>query len=100
MCEKQFKTYSCRFECAHDYTTVVVAADKRGVLISTNEFYPLRSGKGDPVGPDVYVEFSSEADLETVQDIFRNCMDLHVGLQTLRRGPLKNNPLKRDYDLM
>lgn len=96
----KFKTYSCRFECSEDYTTFVVAAHKRDVLVCTSE-----ANHDNPEGyeyplPDFYVGFRSDADLETLQGILRKGPDLHVGLQTLRQVPLKDNSLERDYALV
>lgn len=87
-----FKTYSCRFECSEDYTALVVLASKVDVKVVTTELSLLN-------GMDTYVEFVSEASLEELRDILRSGQDLHVGLQTLMQCPLKNNPLKRNYDL-
>lgn len=98
--ENPFKVYSCRFEYSHDYTTFVVAASKRGVLIATSEFHLLQvAGSGGSPGPDAYVEFHAETDLETLRDILRNCQDLHVGLQTLKAAPMKDNRMERDYNI-
>lgn len=91
--------YSCRFEYSHDYTTFVVAANKRGVTISTSELHLLRIAGSGTLGPDTYVEFHAETDLETLRDILRNCQDLHVGLQTLKAAPMKDNRMERDYNI-
>ena len=95
-----FKTYSFRLECSEDYTAFVVEADKRNVKIVTTEFYLFRvEGMSGAAGPDAYAEFVSEASLEELRDVLRGVADSHVALQTLRQAPLKDNSLKRDYDL-
>lgn len=95
---EKFKVYSCRFEFSHDYTTFLVEAAKHDVVISTHEFHLLRLEDGG-AGPDAYVEFSTTADLETVRDFLRNGPDLHVGLQTLKPTPMKDNVMKRDFSI-
>lgn len=99
MNDNPFKTYSCRFEFTHDYTAFIVAADKQGVVINTSELHHLTKEGDKYPAPDVYVEFKAEAPLAVLQDVLRQGCDLHVGLQTLRPVPLKENPLDRNRDL-
>lgn len=94
-----FKTYSFRLECSEDYTAFIIAADKRNVKIVTTEFYLFRPEEGGFAGPDAYAEFVSESSLEELRDVLRSMIDSHVALQTLQQVPLKDNPLKRDYDM-
>ena len=91
--------YSCRFEYSHDFTAFVVAASNRGVTISTSELHLLKIAGSKVVGPDTYVEFHAETDLETLRDILRDCRDLHVGLQTLKPLPIKHNKMQRDLNI-
>lgn len=93
-------TYSCRFECSHDYTLFVVAASKRDVLVETSELYHVRIEKKGYHLPDIHVEFMCSANKETLLEIMRNETDLHVGLQTLRQVPLKENSLERDHTIV
>lgn len=95
----RLKIYSCRFEGSLDYTKFVVAADKCGAVIYTGELHHFGEG-AYAIGTDIYVEFRSEAELETLQDILRNGEDLHVGLQTLRQVPMRANSMESDYSLI
>lgn len=100
MNDNPFKTYSCRFEFTHDFTAFIIAADKQGVLINTSELHHFKAEGDKYPAPDVYVEFKAEAPLEILQAVLRQGTDLHVGLQTLRQVPLKDNPLDRDFSLI
>ncbi|MNZ64244.1 hypothetical protein D3C78_824110 [compost metagenome] len=97
---RNFKTYSFRLECSEDYTAFIVEAAKQEVQVVTSELSLLRMEGNQYPLPDTYVEFVSEAPLEKLRDILRNIVDSHVALQTLKQVPLKNNDLKRDYDLI
>lgn len=99
MNDNPFTTYSCRFEFTHDFTAFVIAAHKQGVQINTSELHHVKREGDKYPGPDVYVEFMAEVPLDKLQAILRGGVDLHVGLQTLRPVPLKDNPLSRDYNL-
>ncbi|MNP89120.1 hypothetical protein D3C85_15210 [compost metagenome] len=90
-------TFSCRFEFTHDYTLFVVTASKHNLVINTSELYHVRIDDRTYPLPDIHVEFMCEADLETVRNIMRTVADLHVGIQSLRQVPLKDNSLERDY---
>ena len=100
MNDDPFNTYSCRFEFTHDFTAFIIAADKQGVLINTSELHHVKREGDKYPAPDVYVEFKAEASLDVLQAVLRQGSDLHVGLQTLREVPLKDNPLERDYNLI
>ncbi len=92
-------TFSCRFEFTEDYTRFVVAASANGILIGTVDLESLQSEKDGPKGPDVFVEFACEAELDTLRNLMRTAPDLHVGIQTLRQVPMKDNTMERDFSL-
>lgn len=92
-------TFSCRFECTEDYTRFVIAANACGILVLTIELESFQSEKGGPKGPDVFVEFACEADLVPLRKIMQTIPDLHVGIQTLRQVPMKDNSMERDFSL-
>ncbi len=96
-------TYSCRFECPQDVTQFILLAYTNGVKVfvhKLNQAEVKDSGGSFYLLPDTYVEFNSPADLETLRNVLRTGIDLHVGLQTLRPFMLSHNTLERDYDLI
>ena len=91
--------FSCRFECSHDYTQLIIAASKVNVDVQTIELYHVRPTGWDHTLPDIHVEFCASGGTEEVLDIMRSVDDLHVGIQTLKQCPLKDNPLERDHSI-
>jgi hypothetical protein len=98
-------TYSCRFECPQDVTQFILLAYTNGVKVFVHKLN--QAGVLDVselllkyLLPDTHVEFNSPADLETLRNVLRMGVDLHVGLQTLRPLMLSRNTLERDYDLI
>lgn len=95
-------TYSCRFECPQDVTQFILLAYTNGVKVfvhKLNQAEVKDSGGSFYLLPDTYVEFNSPSDLETLRNVLRTGIDLHVGLQTLRPTMLSHNTLERDYNL-
>lgn len=95
-------TYSCRFECPQDVTQFILLAYTNGVKVFVHK---LNQAEVKDSGGSLYylpdnVEFNSPADLETLRNVLRVGIDLHVGLQTLKPLLLSHNPLERDYNLI
>lgn len=92
-----FRTYSCRFECAIDYSNFIIIASQKGVEIHTHEVRPtvLDTPQGAVQIPDIDVEFASEHDFPMIRYIMEIVPDAHVGCETLRECKLQDNSLER-----
>lgn len=89
-------TYSFRAECERDVEEIKKALTR---LDSSISLVSTRSYLQGSLVYELFVEFTSELDLGTIQKAVAYIEDCHVALQTLRAVPLSKNSLERDRSI-
>lgn len=84
-------TFSARAECNRDMIELL----KADIWFKRLRWEPMF----EDCGAEILIEFETNATLEELRAELRKIIDTHVLLQTLRQCPLKDNSLKRDWDL-
>lgn len=88
--------YSCRAECDIDIANFLAAATESRTEIE------VRNRAVDPDDAfmsEMVLEFESPASIDSLREIMRGCVDLHVMRQSLRSCSLSENSLERDDDI-
>ncbi len=88
--------YSCRAECDIDIANFLAAATESRTEMEVRH---RAVDPDDAFMSEMVLEFESPASIDSLREIMRGCVDLHVMRQSLRPCPLSENSLERDDDI-